>query len=421
MNDKEKDKMPRPKQIVGMDAHSRKIAISIWEWSSDPWNPVFIQQKSFDISELDKRYEELVDLDSLTILEASVNSSVIKRKLYDLGYRAEVVRADLIAGKEVKRKVCDSKDAENLAKAYMKGDVDQFVWVADEKHEQRRSIAAAFRDAKKEMQRNWNRIWSLCCSRGIRLPEETGKKFVTLVRTSLAGADLDPVLQERFDMLLQDYEYYMARYEKLDRMILDEVAQDETMIGLMQLPGLYYKSAYGIETVVEDINRFPKASKLSAYAGLAAQQNTSGEEEKRAERKGGSGKPLDPEGRRDLKYWFCEAGQTVLNTCKGSELAKWGVRLIFRGKPRNKVVCAVARKESVYAWHILHGEPTPNREGEPLFRRKMFRLAGDIGKKRLRELGFTSKASFAEYHAQRLYGHLPEKDVVTQNPSEKNV
>ena len=399
----------RTKQVVGMDAHTRKIAISVWEWSDDPWNPRFVVQKSFDISELERRYEELVDLDSITILEASINSAVIRRKLFERGFRAEVAKSDVIAGKERKRKVCDMKDAENIAKAYMKGDVREFVWVADETHERRRSIAAAHRDAQKEMHRNWNRVWSLCCARRIPLPEETGEEFVETVRARLAEAEIDAVTRARFNMLLEDYEHYMKRYAELDRMILDELPTVEPMIDLMQLPGVYYKSAYVIEAVVEDVRRFPKASKLSAYAGLAAQKDTSGEEEKRAERKGGCGKPLDPEGRRDLKYWFCEAGQSVLNACRGSDLAKWGTHLVFRGKPRNKVVCSIARKETIYAWHILRGDPTPNRDGEALFFRKMIRLASDIGRERIRALGFESRTAFAEYHVNRLYGHLPMK------------
>ena len=69
-----------------------------------------------------------------------------------------------------------------------------------------------------------------------------------------------------------------------------------------------------------------------------------GEEEERAKKKGGTGKPLDTEGRRDLKYYFCEAGQTVLNKCCASRLGKWGTHLIFSGKERNKVVCAVGRR-----------------------------------------------------------------------------
>ena len=401
---------PRPKQIVGMDAHTRKLAISIWEWSDDPWNPTFVGQvKCFGIDEIREVYEKHVDLDSITIIEASMNSAMIKEQLDEIGFRAEVVRADIIADKERKRKVCDIKDAENLAKAYMKGDVRDFVWTATGKYAKYRAVLCAYRDARKEMQRNWNRIWSLCCACGARLPEETGRGFIELVRNTVKGLVLDEITAERFEMALSDYEKYLERSERLDGMILEIVRGEDDMIDLMQLPGFYYESAFAVKTIVEDARRFSKGSKLSAYSGLAPQVNTSGEEEKRAEKKGGSGKPLDTEGRRDLKYYFCEAGQTVLNKCGKSTLGIWAWHLIFKGKARNKVVCGAGRKLSVYSWHIMRGDPTPNREGEDLFRRKMMRFATDIGKRRLRELGYKSRSEFADRHVQRLYGALPKE------------
>lgn len=41
--------------------------------------------------------------------------------LNDIGFRAEVVRADVIADKQRKRKVCDINDARRLANAYIRG------------------------------------------------------------------------------------------------------------------------------------------------------------------------------------------------------------------------------------------------------------------------------------------------------------
>ena len=399
---------PRTKYVVGMDAHSRKLAISIWEWS-DPWNPVLARNvKCFAISEIKEVYEKYVDLDSITIIEASLNSAMIKEVLFELGFRAEIVKADTIADKERKRKVCDIKDAENLAKAYIKGDVEEFVWTPTAKYAKYRSIFFAYRDACKEAQRNWNRIWCLCSANGAELPEEVGEKFVKLVRETVRGIGLDEFTSERFKMMIADYEYYNERCEKLDRMIMEIVASEDEMIDLMQLPGFFYMSAFAVKTIVEDARRFSKGAKLAAYAGLAAQVNTSGEEEERAKKKGGTGKPLDTEGRRDLKYYFCEAGQTVLNKCCASRLGKWGTHLIFSGKERNKVVCAVGRKLTVYSWHIMRGDPTPNREGEALFRRKMLRFCTSIGKRRLREMGYMARNDFADKHVKRIYANLPE-------------
>lgn len=82
--------------------------------------------------------------------------------------------------------------------------------------------------------------------------------------------------------------------------------------------------------------------------------------------------------------------------------------MVNRGKPNNKVVCAVGHKLVTYAWHIMRGDPTPNRDGETLFRRKMMRLFSELGKARMKELGYPSRTDFAEAMAKKFYGALPE-------------
>ena len=156
----------RPKYIIGLDAHSRKQAISIWE-CTDPWNPVLHSEKpKCDISQLQDYYEKNVPLDSITLIEASTNSALIKGLLNDIGFRAEVVRSDVIADKQRKRKVCDINDARKLANAYIRGDIDEFVWTPSPEYAEYRDILFAYRDAVKETTRTSNRIWAICCRCG---------------------------------------------------------------------------------------------------------------------------------------------------------------------------------------------------------------------------------------------------------------
>ena len=97
-----------------MDAHSKKLAISIWDWS-DRFNACLHREiKCVDVDAMVKTYERHVDLDSITVGEASTNAAILKRRLNEAGFRAEVVRSDTIANKERKRKVCDIQDAQNL-------------------------------------------------------------------------------------------------------------------------------------------------------------------------------------------------------------------------------------------------------------------------------------------------------------------
>ena len=216
-------------------------------------------------------------------------------------------------------------------------------------------------------------------------------------------------------MLVRDYEYYLSRRDELERKISEIVLESKAMLALMQLPGVYQIAAFATQVIVEDARRFPTASKLAAYGGYAMIGNTSGEEEERSKKKGGTGKPLDGDGRRDLKTLYCEAGHTVLNCCGEMEIGKWGWRLFYKGKNKNKVACAVGRKLLTYAWHIMRGDPTPNRESEAFYKRKMMRFYSELGAKRMHELGYASAKDFAEKKAELIYGKLPK---VTDAPKQ---
>ena len=51
-----------PRFVIGMDAHSKKLAISIWDWS-DRFNPCFHREiKCMDIEAMVATYERHVDL-----------------------------------------------------------------------------------------------------------------------------------------------------------------------------------------------------------------------------------------------------------------------------------------------------------------------------------------------------------------------
>ena len=414
MNAQMQDGTNRPKYAVGVDAHSKKLAISIWE-GLDPWNPTLYKEiKSCEIKAMKKTFERHVPLDSIIIIEASTNSRMLKNALVDLGFRAEVVKSDTISKRESKRKVRDIQDARNLALAYLKGDIKEFVWTPSDEYADYRDIHFAYRDTIKELTRTSNRIWSICSQKGFDLPIRTGETKAASIRKMIKDLELSGFVKDRLEMLIKDYEYMLERRHKLDRMMAEAVLKNDAMIRLMQLPGFYFHASFVLQTLVENPRRFSTAAKLAAYAGLSPSINTSGEEEERAKKKGGTGKPLDCEGRRDLKYYCCEAGQTVLNQCPKSRVGKWGWAMINRGKPKNKVVCATGHKLAIYTWHIMRGDPTPNRDGESMFKRKMMRFYSELGKDRMRELGYPTRTDFAEKMAKKIYGELPVDKVATK-------
>ena len=400
-----------PRYVIGMDAHSRKLAISIWDWS-DRFNACIHREiKCMDIEAMVKTYERCVDPDSITIIESSTNSATLKRMLNEAGYRAEIVRADIIANKERRRKVCDIVDAKNLALAYIKGDVDEFVWTPSDKYTEYRDIMFAYRDTSKEVTRISNRIWNICSRKGYKLPIRNATSKTATLRKMIAETGIGGFAKEQLEMLLDDYDRLFNRKREISRKIAEIVLFNPRMLRLMQLHGVNYKGAFALDAAVEDPHRFSTASKLSAYGGFSPIVDSSGEEEEYARRRGGLKKPLDGEGRRDVKFFFTEAGQSVLTSCANSDIGKWGWAMVNRGKPRNKVVCAIGRKLLTYSWHILRGDPTPNRHSEAFFKRKMRSFHQSIGAKRMHELGLGTRDQFANAQAKLIYGSLPETTV----------
>ena len=223
MNAERQGGAARPKYAVGVDAHSKKLAISIWE-GSDPWNPTLYREiKSCEIDSMDKTFERHVPLDSIVIIEASTNSRKLKNALVDIGFRAEVVKADTISNKESRRKVCDIQDARNLALAYIKGDIREFVWTPSDEYAEYRDIHFAYRDTVKELTRTSNRIWSICSQKGFDLPIRAGETKAASIHEMIKDLDVSGFIKDRLEMLIKDYERMLERRHELDRMMAEAV------------------------------------------------------------------------------------------------------------------------------------------------------------------------------------------------------
>ena len=257
-----------PRFVVGMDAHARKLAVSVWDWS-DRFNACLHREiKCVDVDAMVKTYERHVDLDSITVIEASTNAAILKRRLNEAGFRAEVVRSDIIADKERKRKVCDIQDARNLALAYIKGDVRDFVWTPSDEYSEHRDVMFAYRDTVKELTRTSNRIWSVCSRKGYALPGRSSCAKVESLRKTIEETGIGGFAQERVEMLLKDYERLLKRKEALSRRMAETALSKPEMLRLMQLQGVNYKGAFALSAAVEDVRRFSEASKLAAYCGF---------------------------------------------------------------------------------------------------------------------------------------------------------
>ena len=396
--------MQWPRTLVGLDAHSAKLALCVAEWhyGQDPRRTRPMPDVALE--RMEQVYLRHVPKGALTVVEASTNSSSIAQRLAAIGYAAVVVRSDILGGISERDRVNDRIDAEKLTVAYARrGAAHPPVFVPSGRFAGYRELFSGYKAAAADATRASNRLWFFCSHHGLALPPRSG---AAAKRKFIEAAAQDARLGEnelfRLNSSLADNDYHAARKAAYEARIHAVVAGDAQMRALMQLHGVSERVAFALVAFVEDVRRFDSPRKLVSYLGLNPSVCGSGKSDTPGRQ---AGRPLSRFGRDDLKALLCESAQSVLRH-RSMGLAKWGRGLLARGKPYNKVVGAVARKLATYAWHVLMGHPTPDREGEATFRRKIAALYSKVGAEAMKARGFTKRADFVEAVAAPVYAHL---------------
>ena len=396
----------RPKILVGMDLHSRKVTLTVADWiyGADP----IVRRRFLDVSldALERTYERNVSKDSLTIIEASTNAFAVVKRLKKIGFKAVVVYSSILKGFSRNDKINDKIDSEKLTVAYARfGQTRADVFIPTDEFAGYRDIVYGYRNAVKDSTRISNRIWSFCSAHGMALPKRKHDRKVADVRGMADGMGLGGQARFHLDDLLDEYEHVSKRRDKYYREIVRIVSGNRDMIRVMQSPGIGVVTAFALVAFVEDVRRFETAKKLVAYIGVNPHVNASGEDS-------GSNE-MTTFGNKVLKGLFIQTGQSLLRRRTSHGVTRWARAKVAAGKPYLKMCVAAANKSVTYAWHILMGHPAPNRENERMYRSKLRDLAYDLGGVALKEMGFDSAAAFVEHHVAPLYAHLPNTELQT--------
>ncbi len=394
--------------MIGMDAHSRKLALCHMRRVGG--EIVKVKTVATTLDALETTYARQMPPGVLTVLEASGNSFSIVRRLGSIGWPAQVLCSDVLSGLSRQDRVNDRIDAENLARVYLnRGTELRTVFTPSELGVERRETYFAYRDAKKDMTRAANRIWAFCNRHGLdvegKMSQKRGKALLS--ETKKRGW-AEPLL-ERVRGLVKDWEQAAEACKAKEKAIARAVFSCEEMRRLQQVPGIRFIGAFALVAFVEDVRRFENPKKLVSYIGLNPSVSASGEKEGK--------RKVSKFGRSDLKSLFVEAAQSAMRMRTGNALTKWAGHLLAEGKEWNSVMAALARKLVVLCWHILMGHSAPSRERERATAAKLVRLAGNVGKELVRESGYSSSKEFAETVCSELYGHLP--DLPEEQPQER--
>jgi transposase len=394
-----------------MDAHSRKIVLCLTHWRHGS-DPVAVKTLATTLDALEGTYASHVPPGAATVLEATTNAFSIARRLKAAGHAGvKVLAADTLAGFARRDRVNDNIDARNLALAYARGGTRE-VFVPSDRHRHLRDLFYGYNGALQGATRASNRLWGFCSQHGLDIPPAARKEKAAAIEAQLAqhawGTD------ERFHIgrLLADYAHAVENRALYLQRIEQTVAATPDMLRVMQVLGIGVLCAFALVTFIEDIRRFEKPKRLAAYFGFNPVVNTSGE--------AGGPRRLSRFGQRKVKAMLVEAAHSAYRF-GDAPMHRWARRKVASGKNRNVILCALARKMLVTAWHVLMGHPAPEAEAPLPYRRKLLKLAHAVARHPGNALGGERPAAFAARICGGLFPAPADAPVWAQPPESRTI
>jgi transposase len=363
--------MGKATRYVGLDVHADTIAVAVAESgrSGEVRSVGVVPNQQGAIRRLVQKLGGPKGL--VACYEAGPTGYALYWQLTSLGVMCEVVAPTLVPVKAGDRVKTDRRDAVKLARSYRAGELTP-VWVPDRSHEALRDLVRAREAAKKDQLRARHRLGKFLLRHGRRSPKQTepwGTKHMEWVRaqTFEYGAQQATMVD-----YLAEVDHAIARIERLeqaiDDAIIDTPADTRALIeGLQALRGLAKIAAVTVVAEVGRPSRFHTAKQLMAYAGAVPSEHSSGA----SRRQGG----ITKTGNAHLRRVLVEAawayrhrpglGRRLQSRHKevSSEVREiaWKAqdrlhrrygKLTAKGKPKQKVVTAVARELLGFVWAV---------------------------------------------------------------------
>lgn len=296
------------------------------------------------------------------------------RRLHRLGIACEVIAPSLIPELAGKRTKTDRLDSRKLAEFYAKGLLTT-VSLPDEQTEVDRDLIRARAVVVRQLSMLKNHVTSYCRRRGFDFQKETGLKMYwskgheEWLERKMNQADsttkltLSLLLRQFHDMnaLIKDYDHQIE-------MLAETPRYQEKVQALNCYRGIKTTTTMTIITEFGDIRRFGHPKRMAAYVGLDVAEYSSGGHE----RKFGLSKTGNCRIRTAL-IESCQyalyppvAGKKVRERRKGvpqkyikiadrcmERLNRKATRMLYKGKPRNKIKAACAREMLGFIWESL--------------------------------------------------------------------
>lgn len=360
--------MRKATRFVGLDVHADTIAVAIAEAGGEVRSLGTIANRPDAIRKLVKKLEPLSSV--RTCYEAGPCGYVLYWQLVELGVACEVVAPTLVPVKAGDRVKTDRRDAEKLARGYRAGDLTA-VWVPDAAHEALRDVVRAREAAKKDQLRARHRLSKFLLRHGRRWTE--GKAWTSAHLAWIRSQQFQlPAASATFVDYLGELDHVRERIRRLEDAIDTAIETAPSTLravvaALQALRGVAKLTAVTLAAEVGRFSRFDRPKQLMGYAGIVSRENSSGARTQR----GSITKTGNAHLRRVIgeAAWVYERRPSMFAALRKRQaglddetkeiawkaqhrLHQRFARLSARGKPRQKVVTAVARELLGFVWAI---------------------------------------------------------------------
>jgi transposase len=333
-------------RYLGMDVHAKStvwcLAADHGEVVSEGRTPTSGPALAALVRELGAEGELVVgqEVGTLTYL---VHDTVTATGTTILSFNAHQLR--MIAAS---RKKTDRRDAYWIAKALQSGMYPHPVYIPTGEIRELRALLSRRRALHADYQR-W-RYRGRAYLRAAGCPAPPG---IAALRAALAHASSDPSLTDGIALCRRQEATLRAELQQMDAALRARTQTVEAIGRLMTVPGIGVLVATTIFAWVGDVNRFPHAKALAAYAGLVPTVRQSGG----AVHVGG----ITKQGAPILRATLVQAANVLLSRCRRTEAVPLQTiaERIRGSRGRRKIaVVALARHLLRIAYYILRDGTT---------------------------------------------------------------
>jgi transposase len=369
---KRKEPVMNKSQFIGLDVHAETIVVAVADGERGG-EVRLLGSIPNRIESIRRLIKKLGSPEHLRVCyEAGPTGYVLYWQLTEMGVNCEVVAPTLVPIKAGDRVKTDRRDALKLARSYRAGELTA-VWVPDAAHEALRDLVRARLAAKKDQLKARHRLSKFLLRHGRRAPE--GVKAWTaayLVWVKRKVHFDQPAQEATLADYLHEVEHAQERILRLERAIDDAIeTMPERMRMVVQalqaLRGIAKISAVTVVAELGKISRFGNPRQLMGYSGAVSSEYSSGEKTHRGR--------ITKTGNAHLRRIVVEAAWAYRHRPSISanlamrqkevspevkevawkaqhRLYQRYLRLVIKGKIKQKVVTALARELLGFIWHI---------------------------------------------------------------------